>query len=184
MSLDDNIVRATHDWYDRHAGAYATRNADYDRFPGLQAEIRRFLESIRLIHGPVLDLGCGAGRDARFFIDGGRETVAADLSGTMLHITQAALEGSSRSHCVQLDMRQLPFARSSFSGAWACGSLLHVPRIAIADCVGELHRVLAPNARLAVSMKSGNHSGWVVQPFAGRTLVHAAGTGRYAGDVG
>ncbi|HYS38276.1 MAG TPA: class I SAM-dependent methyltransferase [Pseudonocardiaceae bacterium] len=155
----DEVVARTRRWYDTETAAFVERTAGYERFPGLSEEILRFVESIVDGSGPVLDLGCGAGRDTGFLLDHRREVVAGDISATMLRTT-ADRYGRSRPRCVQFDMRRLPFATRSFAGAWVCASLIHIPESALGDCLAELYRTLRRRAVVAISMKAGTGCGW------------------------
>jgi SAM-dependent methyltransferase len=155
----DEVVALTRRWYETETAAFVERTAGYERFPGLPTEILRFVESIADVTGPVLDLGCGAGRDTGFLLGHGREVVAGDISATMLRTT-ADRYGRWRPRCVQFDMRRLPFAARSFAGAWVCASLVHIPERALGDCLAELCRTLRPHAVVAISMKAGVGGGW------------------------
>jgi SAM-dependent methyltransferase len=156
----DCVVRLIRRWYDREAAYITERTAEYARFPGLLAEIEQFARSVGDMVGPVLDLGCGAGRDTEFLLGRGHRVVAGDVSAMMLHTTVIRC-APARPGCVQLDMRRLPFAAEAFAGAWVCASLVHVPRAQLGDCLTELYRTLRPGAKVAISMKSGDGDGWV-----------------------
>jgi SAM-dependent methyltransferase len=155
----DEVVALTRRWYDMATAAFVERTAGYERFPGLPTEILQFAESLAGLTGPVLDLGCGAGRDTEFLLGQGREVVAGDISATMLRAT-ADRFGRARPRCVQFDLRRLPFADRSFVGAWVCASLVHIPAETLGDCLAELYRTLRPSAVVAISMKAGIGGGW------------------------
>jgi SAM-dependent methyltransferase len=153
----DEIVRATRSWYDREAGGYGERTSSYEPFPGLLDEISRFATGLAALSGPVLDLGCGTGRDTDFFQRNGLEVVAADLSTAMLLATTARC-GRAGVRPVQLDMRQLPFGADVFRGVWICASLVHMPPAGIPGVLRELHRtVRTGGGQVAISMRNGNH---------------------------
>lgn len=153
----DDVARRTGTWYDGHRADYAARTWDYARFPGLLDEIGEFERSLR-VSGPVLDLGCGAGRDTEFLAHTGRPVVAADISSEMLQATIARC--GRRTACVRLDMNRLPFRDKSFAGAWVCASLVHVPSTLLGGCLAELRRTMLSSARVAISMRRGTAEGW------------------------
>jgi SAM-dependent methyltransferase len=155
----DDVVALTRRWYDTATAAFVERTAGYERFPGLPTEILRFADALADVNGPVLDLGCGAGRDTGFLLGHGREVVAGDISATMLRAT-ADRYGRARPRCVQFDLRRLPFMDGSFAGAWVCASLVHIPMQALGGCLAELYRTLRPRAVVAISMKAGVGGGW------------------------
>jgi len=71
---------------------------------------RIWLEVDKLVprKGIVIDLGCGTGEDAGFFLERGNHVVAVDSSGAMLERTRAKLAGSgNRLVLVQEDIEKL-----------------------------------------------------------------------------
>jgi ubiquinone/menaquinone biosynthesis C-methylase UbiE len=161
--IADDVVRATRVWYDQEALGYDERTSSYDRFPGLIEEISRFAAGLTISTGPVLDLGCGTGRDTEFLLDKGFPVTSADISAAMLRATMIRC-GRARVQPVQLDMRELPFRTNSLRGAWVCASLVHLPPSAVPIVLSELHRVTRTGGKVAISMKrkEGTREGaWV-----------------------
>jgi mutator protein MutT len=71
----------------------------------------------------ILDLGCGAGRDSKVFIDAGFTVTALEASKELAllaeeHIGQPVLN---------MRYQQLQ-AKNTYDGIWACASLLHCPK--------------------------------------------------------
>lgn len=159
MSLSD-IMRAMRELYDREARQYVNATATYDLFPGLQDEIDRFHGKIdRSL--PLLDLGCGIGRDTCYLTSLGYKVVACDLSMKMLEVTNERCRPRMPA-LVQLSVTRLPFKLNAIGGAWVCASLLHLPHTDQTQVVRELLRVLVPGGIAAFSMKSGEGEGWRV----------------------
>ena len=182
-------MQDTRELYDRQAAEYARSTGDFGLFPGLLDELDRFIERADRSR-PLLDLGCGAGRDAEYLVGRGRFAVAADLSLEMLRITRTRCQGPS-SAVAQLSMLELPFRSHIFGGVWACASLLHVPHAALDRVLAEIFRILAPGGTTAVSMKAGTGEGWhsgtslatqrwftLVEPEAFAASMRAAGFAR------
>ncbi|WP_409491912.1 class I SAM-dependent DNA methyltransferase [Amycolatopsis sp. cmx-11-12] len=142
--------------YDECAAEYARSTDKLERFPGLDLELDRFLAALPA--GAVLDLGCGAGRDAEYLIERGADVLAGDISAEMLRYTRrrCVLFGA-----VQCDLLALPLVSGVFAGVWACASVLHLPRRAHPVAFSEIHRVLAPGGAAAISLKAGEGEGWV-----------------------
>lgn len=154
----DEILRATRNVYDRQAREYTITTGDYALFPGLKDEIDRFYGRA-MANRPLLDLGCGVGRDTEHLLSRGSVVVAADLSIEMLRVTsQRCLPAEPK--LVQLSMTDLPFKGDTFGGAWICASLLHVPMNHLERALSEIRRVLAPGGTVAISMKPGEGEGW------------------------
>ena len=103
----------------------------------------------------ILDLGCGAGRDLKLLADLGTRPVGLDLSRALAGLAL----GYSGQPVVVGDLRQLPFARGKFDGAWASASLLHLPRSELPGALAECRRVLRRDAPLVASVKLGRGGG-------------------------
>ncbi len=155
----EDVVRLTRELYDNHAQEYVNTTGTYDNFPGLREEVDRFLAKTRTA-GPLLDLGCGVGRDSEYFLSLGRNVVAADLSIEMLRITIHRCSGYSNLKVVQADMANLPVRDNTFAGIWLCASLLHLPLRVMDFALREAIRVLESGGQVAISMKAGEGEGW------------------------
>jgi ubiquinone/menaquinone biosynthesis C-methylase UbiE len=157
----DSITKITRASYDHSAHTYADATWAYENFPGLQDDVLKFSESLTTV-GPVLDLGCGAGRDANLFASRSKRVVAADISEAMLREARQRIPPARESQVdfVCMDIRQLPFRESTFSGVWASGSLLHVPRADLLPSLRKITKVLTPGGIAALSMKNGTGEGW------------------------
>src|SRR5205823_6362870 len=106
------LTRETRALYDRYAREYVSATESYDSFPGLREEVDGLCFRA-LAFGPLLDLGCGAGRDSAYLIQRGRNVIAGDLSSEMLKVTRARC--NNRAPAVQLDLRVLPFRDNVFA---------------------------------------------------------------------
>ena len=102
-------------------------NPTWQRHVAAYAQCARFLGP-----GRVLDLGCGIGHSYHRLAP--RETVGVDIEA-------AALEGQDR-ETVVADMRDLPFADSSFASVLSVQSIEHVPDAR--PVLTEVTRVLEP----------------------------------------
>lgn len=170
-------VEITTATYDRFADDYAARHED---MPELWAErMAEFVDLLaeaeerRPIAGlgrpgddimldeylnfvPVLDAGCGPGRDARALAAEGLPVLAVDLSQGML---DAAGERTARRlprgaiRYALMDMRRLELPDACCRGVWCSASLLHLPRRTAPRAVAELARVARPGAPFAIFLK-------------------------------
>jgi ubiquinone/menaquinone biosynthesis C-methylase UbiE len=89
------------------------------------------------------------------------DVIGADLSSDML--TQARRQ--ARGPLLRMDLRALAFGADSFAGVWCIASLLHLPKAAGADALGEIRRVLRPAGVLALSVQEGAGEDWEAGPF-------------------
>lgn len=128
-------------------------------------DLDEFIEELRLRHGMiVLDVGCGNGRDAKYFCDNGLSVLGVDLCEKLLNIAQTT---APKAHFMRGDMRDLGFiANSTFDGVWGSSSFLHVPKSDAARTLGEFRRVLVPRGVIYLSVKKGSNEEFVSQPYS------------------
>lgn len=104
-------------YYETHAEAYFNRVHGWD----MKALYAIFLKHVS--GRTILDLGCGTGRDARYFAEQGYGIIAVDGSKEMLAITQRECPTAD---CRLIDFRDDFRIGTSLDAIWACASLLHL----------------------------------------------------------
>jgi ubiquinone/menaquinone biosynthesis C-methylase UbiE len=108
---------------------------------------------------PVLDAGCGTGRDSISLARMGLNVIAADLSPTMLAEARQRLHdqpGVERITFRCMDMHALELADASCAGVLASASFLHIPKRENLTVLNELVRVLAPGGPLLLLVKESD----------------------------
>ena len=130
---------------------YATEAPAYHaRFPhAANCDLPTFLA--RLPRGAtILELGCGAGRDAEFMIEHGFVVEATDGVSAMAEIAMIRLGQPVRvMRFDELDAHQ------AYDAVYASYSLLHVPRVALHDVLRRIHAALRPGGWHMATYKSG-----------------------------
>ena len=101
----------------------------------------------------ILDVGCGPGRDLKYFRSLGHDAVGLDGSGELAAMARAD-SGCAVWHQNFLAM-DLPESR--FDGIFANASLFHVPSQALSRVLGELYATLKPGGVLFCSNPRGNN---------------------------
>ena len=148
--------------YDQMASRFAERNADMQ--PYVLACAENLLTAVAAGPTPtlpILDLGCGTGRDLTWFESQQANLIGADLSRGML----AEARQFVRVPLCQLDMRCLPFVSGSFSAVWCQAALLHLPKPHTPAALAEIRRVLAPAGLLHVAVQKGATEGFETRPY-------------------
>jgi ubiquinone/menaquinone biosynthesis C-methylase UbiE len=105
MEISRRIAAA----YDQVAEAYAEKNAV---MPPVYLDLGPRFLALVCPGLPVLDVGCGAGRDLAWLTQQGARVVGADRSTGMLALARQYPAGG----LVQADMRTLPFGDTVFGG--------------------------------------------------------------------
>lgn len=98
----------------------------------------------------ILEIGCGAGRDAEAFISFGFDYTGMDASEGML---QEAKDRVKDGTFLIGDFYKLNFLDESFDGFWAAASFLHVPKTEIGKVLSEARRILKPEGIGFISLK-------------------------------
>ncbi|HAR80003.1 MAG TPA: SAM-dependent methyltransferase [Succinivibrionaceae bacterium] len=102
----------------------------------------------------ILDLGCGSGRDSRYFLDKGSRVTAVDASLEMCR--QASV-------FTGLDVINATFeafeTAKRFDGIWACASLVHVERSELPFIINKYAAMLKKSGIFYLSFKYGDFEG-------------------------
>jgi SAM-dependent methyltransferase len=151
LDLHKRNLQQTISSYDVTAIEYASQFADVD----LGVHYSRFVSSVPG-RGPILDAGCGPGRDCKYFRSDGFDVVGIDLSTGLL--TMARKEVNE--NLLQGDVRSLPFGGATIAGVWACASLVHLPPLEAKLVMIEFRRVLPLGGVLFVAVRSGRGEEW------------------------
>jgi len=136
-------LNSTVAYYERNAERYC----DETVHANMSALYKPFLKLIAP-NGKILDVGCGSGRDSRYFIQHGYRVEALDASSEMCRHA-SKLIGQPVQHKTFSEIEW----ESEFDGIWACASLLHVRRDSIDEMLDRLCRALKPNGTMFLSFK-------------------------------
>lgn len=159
----DRRAAATVTTYDRIAEEYAERSDD----AGSSPEFVAWRTSLLASEGPLVDLGCGPGRDLAAFAAAGTACLGVDLSAGMLAI--ASRQGLP---VVRGDLRRPPLRPGSVGTVYSCAALLHVPREEVCATLRTWHGLLRPGGRLHLSTSLGGGEGWAA-PHRSWAMVSA-----------
>jgi ubiquinone/menaquinone biosynthesis C-methylase UbiE/ADP-ribose pyrophosphatase YjhB (NUDIX family) len=108
---------------------------------------------ISLLKGKnVLDVGCGPGRDTKYFIENGFNATGIDYSKKFVEICKKDVPKVTFKI---MDMCNITFADRSFDGLWVSASFLHIPKPNSEKVLRDFHRVLKNNGILYLSVIGG-----------------------------
>ena len=143
---DDGTIDSTADFYERNAHSYSRSTRMHD----MRSQLERLLAGLPL-GAPVLDLGCGGGRDLKTMRLAGFSPIGLDIAPGLAEIAEAF----SGCPIVVGDMRHPPFEEDTFDGIWASASLLHLSRTDLPRTLCRLHGLLRPGGKFFASVKAG-----------------------------
>ncbi len=149
LKSDQSEGQSTLSYYNNNAGQFVSGTVDVE-FQETQERFLKYLDR----GSRILDLGCGSGRDTKYFLDRGYQAAATDGSEELCRIAS--------------DYTGIPVACRLFQeldeiqeyhGIWACSSILHLNRAELADVMGKIRIALRPGGVLYTSFKYGESEG-------------------------
>jgi len=99
----------------------------------------------------LLEVGCGPGHDARFFLDRGLCVTATDLTPAMVQLTREKGVDAEVLDCYDLD--QLP---GEFDAIYSVNCLVHIPRRDLGHILQMIANRLAPGGLLYLGLWGGD----------------------------
>lgn len=100
----------------------------------------------------LLDIGCGPGRDASYFVEKGFDVTGIDISSKMI---QLAREEVPNATFELMDIEEMTFPENHFDAVWASASLLHVPKDKINSILKQIQRFVKEGGIIYLSLKKG-----------------------------
>ena len=143
-------MNETLSYYEKNAQSFV---ADTQKVE-LHAVQDRFLRHIPA-GGKLLDFGCGAGRDTKYFLDKGYLVDAIDGSE---NLCKMACEFTG------INVKQMLFSdldvENQYDGIWACSSILHLSKAELKDVIGRMIRATKVDGFIYASFKYGEFEGY------------------------
>lgn len=135
----------TLDFYNTQAMQYVEETVGLD-----VSNIRNLFLNLIPEGGHILDLGCGSGRDSRFFLDHGYSVTAIDASSELAKLASEFIGKTVENRSFQ----ELDYSET-FDGIWACASLLHCSKLEMGSVMHKITQALKPNGIVYMSFKYG-----------------------------
>ena len=144
-------MNGTIKYYDENASYYFDSTSQVD----LVSLYKEFLEYVPA-GGRVMDLGCGSGRDVKWFRDHGYEADGLDASEKLVRIASEKLGIP-----VKVGFIESWIADKAYDGIWCCASLVHLDDNRIDQFLSNLRHNLKKGGALFISVKENIDSGVV-----------------------
>ncbi len=176
--------------YQHIAGQYAETHSAFVVPLFWRERMQRFADSIRNSPSyqqnpilPIVDIGCGPGRDTLLLAQMGFTIVGTDLSEAMLDEARKRTHEQPAAERItfrRMDMRQLEFTDASCAGLWVSASFLHIPKRENLAVLQEFVRVLPSGGPITLLVKeqdAGDVERYEVQQKTGTTRFFARHNG-------
>jgi len=108
----------------------------------------------RLLGKKVIDIGCGAGRDAVLFIRHHFDYLGIDGSKGMLSVAKKRVP---KGKFKVMDYFKMKFPGKTFDGFWATAALLHLPKKKVKIILRVIYKLSKDDAIGFISMKKKKH---------------------------
>jgi SAM-dependent methyltransferase len=139
-------MESTIEYYNKNAQEFIKSTVNIDMSQLYEIFVRNIPRG-----GKILDLGCGSGRDSKYFIESGYHVTAIDGSAEMCKRASKYLGIP----VLNMKIEDLSI-NEKFDGIWACASLLHVKKAEMNSVVSNLLNLLKPQGTMYASWKYGN----------------------------
>lgn len=143
-------TKTTLNFYNENSKKYFDRTVVIN----MQHSYEKFLKHMPS-GGKILDVGCGSGRDLKFFKECGFDVVGMDASEEMVKLSSEY----SREKTLLLNFDQIDFYEE-FDGIWCSASLLHIPSEQLLSIMEKILKALKPNGIWFFSFISGEFEGY------------------------
>ncbi len=147
--LTKNWKEITLNSYDEHAEEFASFSTIF------RGRLKKWIDyfSNNLPKGSlVLDVGCGAGRDASYLIGKGLSVTGIDFPKRLVEIARKKVPNGK---FLVMDFEKLDFPQNHFDGIWASASLYHIPRRNLLEALKKLNFVLKKNGLFFCLFRAG-----------------------------
>ncbi len=139
--------------YDRMAEQYlSTKDPEDELTLGALAELARILPP----EAAVLDLGCGAGIPATYWLAQRFAVTGVDFSTRQLELARQRVPTAT---FIKADMTGLDFAPETFDAVVALHSIIHVPRTEHLTLLEDILRWLKPGGAFLATLAAGEWEG-------------------------
>ena len=139
----------TLNYYNENAEEFTASTINVD-FTSVQDKFLNKLSS----SSSILDFGCGAGRDTKYFLEKGYMVEAIDGSEELCKLA---------SEYTGIEVKRMFFQElhdvEKYDGIWACSSILHLPYEELVEVMKKMKVALKDTGTIYTSFKYGSFEG-------------------------
>ena len=144
-----NKTDLTLKYYNENAKKFSAGTSDAG-MEQLQTEFLSYIPE----GGTILDLGCGSGRDTKYFLNAGYDVTAIDGSEELCKIA-SKYTGITVKHMYFQELEE----KESYDGIWACSSILHLPKDELKKVLVKIADATIKGGIIYTSFKYGDFEG-------------------------
>lgn len=144
-----DYIKDTLNYYDNNIESYKELWLN-DFLKNYNFEIPDLFLSYLSSDSHILDLGCGTGRDSKYFIDKGYKVTSIDGSIEMCKVAKTLLEEVKQINFIDINYN------NEFDGIFACASLLHLNNEDLIEVLKKISIALKQNGILYTCFKYGD----------------------------
>ncbi|MEF9954130.1 MAG: class I SAM-dependent methyltransferase [Clostridium sp.] len=141
----DNTI----DYYNKNAGRFIRHTVDVDF-----SSIQKLFQDKLPVNARILDFGCGAGRDTKYFAEQGFQVDAMDGSETLCK-SASEYTGIEVKNMLFQDLEEVDV----YDGIWACSSILHLNKSELAGVFRKMYTAVKKHGIIYTSFKYGEFEG-------------------------
>lgn len=139
----------TLNYYNENAEEFTASTINVD-FTNVQDKFLNKLSS----SSSILDFGCGAGRDTKYFLEKGYIVEAIDGSEELCKLA-SEYTGIEVKHMLFQELHNV----EKYDGIWACSSILHLPYEELVEVMKKMKVAIKDTGIIYISFKYGNFEG-------------------------
>ena len=102
----------------------------------------------------ILDFGCGSGRDTKYFLEKGYQVASTDGSAELCRLA-GSFTGIKVKEMLFQELNEI----GVYDGIWACSSILHLSKPALAGVLKKMAAALKDNGVVYTYFKHGSFEG-------------------------
>jgi SAM-dependent methyltransferase len=139
-------VKPVIDYYETNAAEYHASTVRIDPTSFLKPLARRLAPG-----ATILDIGCGSGRDMRWFKERGFSPMGFERSPSLVELAQ------SHSGCavIEADFETYDFSGLCTDAVVLTGALVHIPHDRLGQVLGHILQSLIPGGHALITLKEG-----------------------------
>ena len=101
-------------------------------------------------NGKILEIGCGAGLDARILANSGFDYIGTDASIELIKLSRNL---NPNLNFIEMPVEKLNFPKNTFDGFWSSATLLHIHKDKINGVLDKIRNVCKPKAIGLITLK-------------------------------